>query len=215
VERDVSEEALGSQPEDHSGPPSSDQIPVLTDGSVVLTGMGYRINAWFITLLFTAAAIGCLVLVPLAVGSLHKHADSTSNSIGLIVLCVLGVVLSSFLAWVCSQRVGRKTSFDSTGMRGLAVAEAPRNSFEKSFPKVDRLKGVIPWEDIDHVEQAYNPGAEGGGTFGLKVHLKDGRIGTAYVWSARQSTMSDVVGRLEAVRMHATGRAGTASSETG
>ena len=170
----------------------------------MLTGTGYRINAWFITLLFAAGAIGCLVLVPLAVSSLHKRADSKSNSIGLIVLCVLGVIICLFLAWTCSRRVGRKTSFDSTGIRGLAIAERPRNLFEKSFPKVDRLKGVTPWDNVDHVERAYNSGADGGGTYGIKVHLKDGRIGSAYVWSARKSTMSDIVSRLEEVRQSAT-----------
>ena len=77
-------------------------------------------NAWFITVFFAAGAIGCLVLVPLAVGSLHKRADSKSNSIGLIVLCILGVITCAFLAWVSSRKVGRKTSFDSTGIRGLA-----------------------------------------------------------------------------------------------
>jgi hypothetical protein len=141
--------------------------------------------------------------VPLAVGSLHKRADSKSNSIGLIVLCVLGVIICLFLAWACSRRVGRKTSLDSTGIRGLAIAERPRNLFEKSFPKVDRLKSVTPWEDVDHVERVYNPGGEGGGTYGIKVHLKDGRIGSAYVWSARESTMSDVVRRLEEMRLSA------------
>ena len=166
----------------------------------MLTGSGYRINAWFITLFCGACAIGCIVLVPLAVGSLHKRADSKSNSIGLIVLCVLGVFLWSFLAWTYSRRLAGKTSFDSTGIRGLAVTDPPRNLFERSFPKEHRIKTVTPWQDVDHVERVYHPGADGGGTFGINVHLKDGRKGRAYVWSARESTMSDIVSRLEAVR---------------
>lgn len=172
--------------------------------SVVLTGMGYRINAWFITLFWAAMAIGCLIVVAFEVASLHKHADSKSNPIGWIVLCVLGAVLCSFIALVCSRRVGGKTSFDSTGIRGLAIAERPRNRFQQSFPKVEKLKSVTPWEDVDDVEQVYNPGAEGGGTYGIRVHLKDGRTGSAYVWSARKTTMSEVVSRLEAVRHSAT-----------
>jgi hypothetical protein len=185
-------------------------------GSVVLTGTGYRINAWFITLFWAAAAIGCLVLVPLAVGSLHKHADSRSNSIGLIVLCVLGVVCCLFLAWVCSRKIGGKTSFDATGIRGLAITGRPRNRFEKSFPKVDRRKSVTPWEDVDHVERVYNPGADGGGTYGIKVHLNDGRTASAYVWSARESTMSEVVSRLEEARQSAARRSiGTSDSADG
>lgn len=179
----------------------------------MLTGTGYRMNAWFLTVFFAGGAIGCLVLVPLAVGSLHKHADSKSNSIGLIVLCILGVITCVFLAWVSSRKVGRKTSFDSTGIRGLAIAERPRNRFEKSFPKVKRLTGVTRWEDVDHVERVYNPGADGGGTYGINVHLKDGRKGSAYVWSARKSTMSDVVSRLEEVRQGA-GRRGIRTSDS-
>ncbi len=191
------------------GSPSGDHHAGQVDGSVVLTGLGYRVNAWSLTIFFAAGAVGCVVLVPLAVGSLHKRADSRGNSIGLIVLCVLGVILSAFLSWVFSRKVGRTTSFDATGIRGLAVAEPPRNAFEKSFPRADRLRSTIPWGEVDHVERVYNPGAEGGGTFGVNVYLKDGRRGTAYVWSARKSTMSDVVSRLEAVRRSAA-RRGTA-----
>ena len=172
----------------------------------MLTGTGYLINAWFVTVFFTVGAIGCLVLVPLAVGSLHKHADSKSNSIGLIVLCVLGALLFGFLAWALSRNVGRRSSIDSVGIRGLAVTQPARNRFEKSVPKVERVKGVTPWPDVDHVERAFHPGAEGGGTYGIHVHLKDGRVGRAYVWSARASTMDDLVNRLEAVRQCATRR---------
>ena len=53
------------------------------------------------------------------------------------------------------------------------------------------------------MERVYNPGADGGGTYGINVHLRDGRKGSAYVWSARKSTMSDVVSRLEEVRQGA------------
>ena len=203
---DVSGAAEERQTEPHSGPYSGGLPLGELDGTVVLTGMGYRINAWFITLLFAAGAIGCLILVPLAAGSLHKRSDSKSNSIGLIVLCALGAILCLFLTWVCSQKVGGKTSFDSTGIRGLAVAKRPRNFFEKAFPKVDRLKSVTPWGDVRLVERSYNPGAEGGGTFGVKVHLRDGRTATAYVWSARESTISGVVSRLEGERKNAASR---------
>jgi len=214
---DVSGAAEERQTEPHSGPYPNGLPPSQLDGSVVLTGMGYRINAWFITLLFAAGAIGCLILVPLAAGSLHKRADSKSNSIGLIVLCALGAILCLFLTWVCSQKVGGKTSFDSTGIRGLAVAKRPRNFFEKAFPKVDRLKSVTPWGDVDLVEKSYNPGAEGGGTFGVKVHLRDGRIATAYVWSARESTISGIVSTLEGARKNAASRdvAGSDGADSG
>lgn len=206
----VSGEAGEPESEQGPGSPPSDQVPSQVDGRVVLTGLGYRINAWFVTIFFVAGAIGCLALVPLAVRSLHKRADSRSNSIGLIVVCVLGVILCSFIAWICSRKMMGKTSFDSTGIRGLAVAGRPRNLFEKHVPNVDRLTRTTPWGDVDHVERVYNPGAEGGGTFGLNVHLKDGRIGSAYVWSARESTMSDVVSRLEDVRKGASRRVGAA-----
>ena len=169
---------------------------------VVLTGKGYRVSTWCITLFWATAAVGCLVLVPLAVGGLHNHADSKSNSIGLIVLCALGAVLCSLFAWVALGGLGDYL-FDVTES-GSAIAERPRNRFRKSFPKLDKLKGVTAWEDVDHVEQAYNPGADGGGTYGITVHLKDGRTGSAYVWSARKSTMSEVVSRLEEVRHNAT-----------
>jgi len=191
------------QTEPRSGLRSTDQPPTEPGGSVVLTGTGYRVNAWIVTAFFAAGAIVCLVLVPLAVGSLYKRADSRSNSIGLLVLCVLGALLFSFLAWTFSQNLGRKTSFDSTGIRGLAIAEQPRNLLEKAHPKVDRLTSLTPWQDVDHVERVYNPGADGGGTYGVDVHLKDGRIGRAYVWSARESTMSDIVSRLEEARRRA------------
>jgi hypothetical protein len=198
-------EAQEPQTETHSAPDPSDRFPGWMDGNVVLTGWGYRFNAWFFSLFFATGGIGCLVLVFLAVDSLHKPADSKSNTIGLIVLSILGVVTCLFLAWTCSRKVGRKTSFGSAGIQGLSISHQ-RSLSEKLIPKVEELKGFTPWEEVEQMEAVYVSGTEGGGSYGLRVHLNDGRKARAYIWSARQSTMSDIVSSLEEVRKTATRR---------
>ena len=63
----------------------------------MLTGMGYRVNAWFITLFFVAGAVGCIVLVPLAVDSLHKRADSKPYSCPKAWMAVTSTAMTTWI----------------------------------------------------------------------------------------------------------------------
>jgi hypothetical protein len=170
----------------------------------VLTRPGFRRAAWFVTIFWSLGAIGCVVLTVLGVGTLHKATDSRSNSIGLIILTALGVMVCSYLAWACSANTGKRTTYDAEGISGLAIAREHPNYLRRSLERPTYLRDVTRWADIERLELAYNPGAEGGGTFGIKVHLVDGRTGRAYVWSLRRSTVHGDVARLEQVRHHVT-----------
>ena len=176
---------------------------VPSGGKIVATGGGYRFAAWAMTVLWAAGALGCLVGFGFVVSGLVFGTTTIGRAVGPLILLLFFTADCLFVAWICSRNLGRQTCFDAEGIWGLAISGPSRKLRHRLFPNVDRSNVPIRWKDIDHSELMYAPGAEGGGTYKVQVQLKDGRRGTAYAWSLRQSTIADLVDQFETVRQHA------------
>jgi hypothetical protein len=176
-------------------------------GQVVLTGRGFRFAAWGLTVFFLLGTIGCLVGAGFVVSKLVRGIGSTGGLIGFIALWLFCGIFALISARAMSRNIGRSTSFDREGISGLSVLGSRRTNPKVRhclFPVVDRSADLIPWRDIDRSAVFYVAGSEGGGTYRVRVHLKDGRQGTVYAWSLRKSTMDRVVEQLELARQHGT-----------
>jgi hypothetical protein len=184
--------------------PSSIEGPT---GQIVLTGEGFRIAASVTTVFFLLGTLGCLVGAGFVVSRLVRGTGSTGGLIGFLILWLFGVMLALISARITSRNIGRCTSFDREGISGLAVLGSRRTHPKvrhRLFPVVDRSTDLIPWRDIESSAVFYVHGSEGGGTYRVRVHLKDGRKGTVYAWSLRKSTMDRIVEQLELARQYGT-----------
>ena len=173
-------------------------------GEVVLTGRGFRLAAWGLTVFFLLGTLGCLVGAGFVVSKLARGTGSTG---GLLILWLFCAMIALVPARAVSRNIGRSTSFDPEGISGLSVLGSRQTNptvRHRLFPVVDRSTDFIPWRVIDHSAVFYIASPEGGGTYGVRVHFKDGRQGTVYAWSLRKSTMDRVVEQLELARQHGT-----------
>lgn len=112
-------------------------------GEVVLTGRGFRLAAWGLTVFFLLGTLGCLVGAGFVVSKLARGTGSTG---GLLILWLFCAMIALVPARAVSRNIGRSTSFDPEGISGLSVLGSRQTNptvRHRLFPVVDRSTDFI------------------------------------------------------------------------
>jgi hypothetical protein len=164
----------------------------------VLTGRGHAISAWVMTGVFGALALGSLVLAGFSFSNPEQGSSATHNSVAFLILWLVFAATFAGLSFLIFTTAGKKTSMDAQGISGLAI----RRKGHKTRPSTG-AEDRIAWDDVDHCEVYFAQSGEGGGKYKVRVILIDGQKGVVRASSLRQSSMEELMQRIEEKKRNA------------